>query len=136
MTTPKPAEGAKPIGRNPTEAMASAGLAAIDDLRETCPDFLLAIEIFRAMWDAAPSPEGVGPYRWRSIAQMPPEDEDVLLFFGTHVAADVGLWNGRCWQRSGDSMNDYDTEPTHWALIPQPYPAVGQDGPSEPEGGG
>ena len=92
MTTPKPAEGAKPIAREPTAAMFIAGTKALAEA-----DGSFVRHVWRAMWDAAPSPEGVG------LKRLPPEMEQIL--------------------------SDHRSELYEGS-------AVGQEGPSEPEGGG
>lgn len=92
------AVGAKPIAREPTEQMLFDGYKAGN--RYTPVVELRAI--FRAMWDAAPSPEGVGLLPW-PCANCP----DTAHCYRTNVCLNAVL-----------------------------YSAVGQEGPSEPEGGG
>ena len=59
------------------------------------------------------------PDSWTPVATaLPPEDEDVLLFWGKSFPCDVGLWNGRAWQRANDDMSEYDADPTHWTALP------------------
>jgi|JI10StandDraft_1071094.scaffolds.fasta_scaffold178154_5 hypothetical protein len=61
---------------------------------------------------------------WVSVeSQMPPEDEDVLLYWGEHVPFDIGHMlfgpNGIEWQRANDGMDTFDAEPTHWMRLPE-----------------
>ena len=44
------------VSEDITSDMVDAGLDVLESMRESCPDFLLVGEIYRAMWAA--SPEG------------------------------------------------------------------------------
>jgi hypothetical protein len=53
------------------------------------------------------------------VDALPPEDENVLLYW-EGFPYDVGLWNGRSWQRAYYDMGEYDADPTHWMKLPAP----------------
>ena len=126
--SPKPAEGAKPIAREPTQAMIDAGVAAGDYGTSS----LDADAIWRAMWDAAPSPEGVGLTDALREARERIEARIAELWRQRGLAKPVQNWS--------ESDHAYSVALSNvrgglWDAL-DGHNAVGQEGPSEPEGGG
>jgi hypothetical protein len=126
-------EGAKPIPREPTDAMIAAAWA--DDCGDAWISESDLRRYWRAMWDAAPSPEGVGLTRELVEALVAgciyPDS------FGVHGSDFFAC--RICQHESGAGI--YARENWHApdcpaAAVEKALAAVGQEGPSEPEGGG
>ena len=137
------AVGAKPIAREPTSAMCRAVQRV---QRYADPDILTEewyAQAWRAMWDAAPSPEGVG--LWQAVRgprgyALPPSQTMVLLHIPLSHAGPVAYGfldfadhKFKIGSAGIQRWVEPDHPVTHWMPLPKP---PGQEGPSEPEGGG
>ena len=59
---------------------------------------------------------------WKNASNFKPDIHlTVICYFGDHVPCDIGIWNGKTWQRANDNMEDFDLEPIKWHEVPEIY---------------